>query len=127
MSTIPDSLRYAASHEWVRVDNDLGTVGITDHAQNALSDVVYVDLPKAGAAVKAGAVVAVIESVKAASDIYAPISGEVVEVNPELTSKPELVNKDPYGAGWLFRVRISTATELDQLKNAADYKALIKE
>src|ERR1700761_7492888 len=102
MSQIPDSLRYAASHEWVRVDNDLATVGITDHAQAELSDVVYVDLPKPGAQVKAGAVAAVIESVKAASDIYAPLTGEVVEANAALGSKPELVNQDPYGEAWLF-------------------------
>jgi glycine cleavage system H protein len=127
MSQIPDSLRYAASHEWVRVDNDLGTVGITDHAQAELSDVVYVDLPKVGAQVTAGAVAAVIESVKAASDIYAPISGEVVEINGELVAKPELINQDPYGAAWLFRVKIANATELDKLKDAAGYKAAINE
>lgn len=127
MSQIPDSLRYAASHEWVRVDNDLGTVGITDHAQAELSDVVYVDLPKVGAQVKAGAVAAVIESVKAASDIYAPVSGEVVEINGELTAKPELINQDPYGAAWLFRVKIANAAELDKLKDAAGYKASINE
>jgi glycine cleavage system H protein len=127
MSQIPDSLRYAASHEWVRVDNDLGTVGITDHAQAELSDVVYVDLPKVGAQATAGAVIAVIESVKAASDIYAPVSGEIVEINSELTAKPELVNQDPYGAAWLFRVKIANATELDNLKDAAAYKAAINE
>ena len=127
MSQIPDSLRYAASHEWVRVDNDLGTVGITDHAQAELSDVVYVDLPKVGVRVKAGTVAAVVESVKAASDIYAPVSGEVVEINGELTAKPELINQDPYGAAWLFRVKIADATELDQLKDAAAYKASINE
>lgn len=127
MSQIPDSLRYAASHEWVRVDNDLGTVGITDHAQAELSDVVYVDLPKVGAQVTAGAVAAVIESVKAASDIYAPVSGEVVEINGELTAKPELINQDPYGTAWLFRMKIANATELDKLKDAAGYKASINE
>jgi glycine cleavage system H protein len=124
MSQIPDSLRYAASHEWVRVDDDLATVGITDHAQAELSDVVYVDLPKPGAQAKAGAV---IESVKAASDIYAPVSGEVVEVNAALTGKPELVNKDPYGEAWLFRVKIANASELDKLMDAAAYKASINE
>jgi glycine cleavage system H protein len=127
MSQIPDSLRYAASHEWVRVDDDLGTVGITDHAQAELSDVVYVDLPKVGAQVTAGAVAAVIESVKAASDIYAPVSGEVVEINGELVAKPELINQDPYGTAWLFRVKIANATELDKLKDAAGYKAAINE
>jgi glycine cleavage system H protein len=127
MSQIPDSLRYAASHEWVRVDNDLATVGITDHAQSELSDVVYVDLPKVGAQVKAGAVAAVIESVKAASDIYAPVSGEIVETNAALGTKPELVNQDPYGAAWLFRVKIANAGELDKLMDAAGYKASINE
>src|ERR1700761_6493962 len=127
MSQIPDSLRYAKSHEWTRVDNDLATVGITDHAQSELSDVVYVDLPKVGAKVRAGAVAAVIESVKAASDIYAPASGEVVEANPALTAKPELVNKDSYGEAWLFRVKIANATELDKLMDAAGYKASINE
>jgi glycine cleavage system H protein len=127
MSQIPDTLRYATSHEWVRVDNDLATVGITDHAQSELSDVVYVDLPKVGAQVKAGAVAAVIESVKAASDIYAPISGEVIEANAALTAKPELVNQDPYGGAWLFRVKIANATELDKLMDAAAYKTSINE
>jgi glycine cleavage system H protein len=127
MSQIPDTLRYAASHEWVRVDNDLGTVGITDHAQSELSDVVYVDLPKVGAQATAGAVIAVIESVKAASDIYAPVSGEIVEINIALTAKPELINQDPYGAAWLFRVKIVNATDLDKLKDAAAYKASINE
>jgi len=127
MSQIPASLRYAASHEWVRVDNDLATVGITDHAQAELSDVVYVDLPKPGAQVKAGAVAAVVESVKAASDIYAPVSGEVVEANPALAAKPELVNQDPFGEAWLFRVKIANAAELDKLMDAAGYKASINE
>jgi glycine cleavage system H protein len=127
MSQIPDSLRYATSHEWIRVDNDLGTVGITDHAQNALSDVVFVDLPKVGAQATAGAVIAVIESVKAASDIYAPVTGEIVEVNGALVAKPELINQDPYGEAWLFRVKIANAPELDKLKDAAAYKASINE
>ena len=127
MSQIPDSLRYATSHEWVRVDNDLATVGITDHAQAELSDVVYVDLPKAGAQLKAGTTAAVIESVKAASDIYAPVSGEVVETNAALVAKPELVNQDPYGEAWLFRVKLANATELDKLMDAAAYKTSINE
>ena len=127
MSQIPDSLRYTASHEWVRVDNDLATVGITDHAQAELSDVVYADLPKIGAQVKAGAAAAVVESVKAASDIYAPLTGEIVEANGALTSKPELINQDPYGEAWLFRIKIANATEVDQLLDAAGYKARINE
>jgi len=125
MSNLPEQLRYAASHEWIKVEGAVGTVGITDHAQHELSDVVYVDLPKVGAQITAGTTVAVIESVKAASDIYAPVSGEVVEVNGDLVKKPELVNQDPYGAAWLFRIKLSKPTELDSLKDAAGYKAQI--
>ena len=127
MSTIPDELRYAASHEWIKVEGETGTVGITDHAQQELSDVVYVDLPKVGAQVTAGAVAAVIESVKAASDIYSPVSGEVTEVNADLVKKPELVNQDPYGAAWLFRVKLAKPAEVEALKDAAGYKAQIGE
>jgi len=124
MSTIPEQLRYAASHEWIKVEGDTGTVGITDHAQHELSDVVYVDLPKVGAQVTAGAVAAVIESVKAASDIYSPASGEVTAINNELITQPQLVNSDAYGA-WLFRIRLSNPAELAELKDAAGYKAQI--
>jgi glycine cleavage system H protein len=127
MSNIPEQLRYAASHEWIKVEGDTGTVGITDHAQHELSDVVYVDLPKVGAKIAAGAVVAVVESVKAASDIYSPVSGEVVEVNPDLVKKPELVNTDPFGAAWLFRLKLSSPVELNALKDAAGYKAQLGE
>src|SRR5471032_2311073 len=127
MSNIPEQLRYAASHEWIKVDGDIGTVGISDHAQHELSDVVYVDLPKAGAKFAAGAVVAVVESVKAASDIYSPVSGEVVETNADLVKKPELVNSDPYGAAWLYKIKLSTPSEVDALKDAAAYKAQIGE
>jgi glycine cleavage system H protein len=127
MSNVPDQLRYAASHEWILVKGDVGTVGISDHAQLELSDVVYVDLPKVGAQVTAGATVAVIESVKAASDIYAPVSGEVTEVNAALTAKPELVNTDPYGEAWLFKVKLSDTGEVDALKDAAGYRAQIGE
>ena len=107
MSNIPAELRYAASHEWVRVEGATGIVGISDHAQSELSDVVYVELPKVGAKVTASSVVATIESVKAASDIYSPVSGEITEANAELTKKPELVNQDPYGAAWLFKIALS--------------------
>ena len=126
MSNIPGQLRYAASHEWIQVEGTVGTVGITDHAQHELSDVVYVDLPKVGAQATAGATIAVIESVKAASDIYSPASGEVTEVNSALTAKPELVNQDPYGA-WLFRLKLSAPAELDALKDAAGYQAQLGE
>jgi len=127
MSNIPEQLRYAVSHEWIKVEGAVGTVGITDHAQHELSDVVYVDLPKVGAQAAAGSTIAVIESVKAASDIYSPVSGEVVEVNGDLVKKPELVNKDPYNAAWLFRIKLSNPSEIDALKDAAGYKALIGE
>lgn len=127
MSQIPDQLRYATSHEWIRVENGIGTVGITDHAQGELSDVVYVDLPKVGATATAGAVIAVIESVKAASDIYAPASGEVIEANSALTAKPELINADPYGNAWLFKLKLSNPAEVSALKDAAAYRAQIGE
>jgi glycine cleavage system H protein len=127
MSNVPDQLRYAASHEWILVKDGVGTVGVSDHAQHELSDVVYVDLPKVGAQVAAGATVAVIESVKAASDIYAPVSGEVTEINGMLVANPELVNSDPYGAAWLFKVKLSNPGEVDALKDAASYRAQIGE
>jgi len=127
MSTIPEQLRYATSHEWIKVDGDTGTVGITDHAQHELSDVVYVDLPKVGAKIASGAVVAVVESVKAASDIYSPVSGEVTEVNAALVKNPELVNNDPFGTAWLYKLKLSAPAELNALKDAAGYKAQIGE
>ncbi len=127
MSNIPDQLRYANSHEWIKVDGDIGTVGISDHAQGELSDVVYVDLPKVGTKLTAGAVIAVVESVKAASDIYSPVSGEIVEANAELVKKPELVNSDPYGAAWLFKIKLSAPAEVSALKDAVAYKAQIGE
>jgi len=127
MSNIPAELRYAASHEWIKVEGTTGTVGISDHAQSELSDVVYVELPKVGAKASAGAVIATIESVKAASDIYAPASGEITEVNSDLVKQPELVNKDPYGAAWLFKMTLSAPEEVEKLKDAAAYKAAIGE
>lgn len=122
---VPDDLKYAESHEWIRVDGDTGTVGITDHAQAELTDIVYVDPPKVGATLTAGAPCAVVESVKAASDIYSPASGEVVEVNAALASDPALVNTVPYGDGWLFKIRLSDASQLAALKSPADYRAQI--
>jgi glycine cleavage system H protein len=103
--TTPNDLLYAKTHEWLRLDQDSGTVGITDHAQKELSDVVYVELPKPGRKIAAGEVIATVESVKAASDIYAPVGGEVTEANPALSSDPGLVNREPYGQGWLFRLK----------------------
>lgn len=116
------ALKYAKSHEWLRVDADgLATVGISEFAQDALGDVVFVELPKSGADVKAGQEVAVVESVKAASDIYSPVSGTIVEVNDTLKDKPELLNSSPLGEGWLFRIKMSDAAEAGKLLDAAAY------
>jgi glycine cleavage system H protein len=122
---VPDDLKYAETHEWVRVEGDTGTVGITDHAQAELTDIVFVELPKVGTAVSPKQAVAVVESVKAASDIYSPVSGEVTETNPALEGNPGLINTDPYGAGWLFKVKLSDPKDLDALKDAAAYKTQI--
>ncbi len=123
MSATP-TLKYAKSHEWIRVDADgLATVGISEFAQDALGDVVFVELPKSGAAVQAGQEVAVVESVKAASDIYSPVSGSIVAVNDALKDKPELLNSSPLDQGWLFRIKLSNAGELTALLDAAGYAA----
>ena len=126
MSNVPSDLKYTASHEWVR-DNGDGTVtvGITDHAQEALGDLVHVELPEIGAEYGAEDGCAVAESVKAASDIYAPVPGVIVEVNEAVQDSPELINSDPYGDGWMIKVAISDATELDQLLDAEAYQAYI--
>ena len=123
MSHTPEELKYAASHEWARLDCDIVTVGISDHAQDALGDLVYVELPSVGDSVQAGDEAGVVESVKAASDIYAPVSGEIVEVNETLVDAPEIVNSAPYTDGWLYRIRISDASELDKLLSADEYAA----
>ncbi|EKM95289.1 MAG: glycine cleavage system protein GcvH [Pseudomonas sp.] len=123
MSEIPSDLRYAASHEWARLEADGSvTVGISDHAQQALGDVVYVELPEVGGQLAAGQEAGVVESVKAASDIYAPVSGEVIAINEALADSPEQVNSDPYGS-WFFRLRPSDKAELDKLLDAAAYQA----
>lgn len=123
MSDIPSDLRYAASHEWARLEADGSvSVGISDHAQQALGDVVYVELPEVGQQLQAGQQAGVVESVKAASDIYAPVSGEVIAVNEQLADTPELVNNEPYGS-WFFRLQPSDPAELDKLLNADAYKA----
>jgi len=118
---VPKNLRYAKTHEWVRVEGDIAVVGITDHAQNELTDVVYVETPTVGSRAEAGKECAVVESVKAASDIYAPVSGDIVAVNEELSSAPELLNQDPYTKGWLFKVKISDPGELNELLSPDDY------
>lgn len=128
MSNVPQELKYATSHEWVRKELDGSfTVGITEHAQELLGDMVFVELPEVDAEVDAGEDVAVAESVKAASDIYAPITGEIVEINEDLEESPELVNSDPYGDGWLFRIRPTDTSELENLLDAEAYMASIEE
>ena len=122
---VPDDLRYNRSHEWVRLEGDIATIGITDHAQEELTDVVFVELPALGRTVDVGDPTAVVESVKAASDIYAPISGEVVEANGAVEADPSLVNTDPYGEGWIFKLRLKDASQLDALLDAAGYRSLI--
>ncbi len=122
---IPENLLYTESHEWTLVEGETATIGITDHAQNELGDVVFVQLPAVGRTVSAGESVAVVESVKAASDIYAPIAGEVVEVNEALPAEPGLLNREPFGAAWLFKIRPASPPDLSKLKSPADYAALI--
>ena len=119
----PDDRKYTKTHEWIKLDNDAATIGITDHAQTALGDITFVELPANGLVVEQGKECGVVESVKAASDIFAPASGEVLESNSELEDKPELINQDPYGNGWMFRMSVSDTGELDSLMDAADYKA----
>jgi glycine cleavage system H protein len=126
MSKAPADLKYTKSHEWVkRMPDGSLTVGITDHAQDLLGDMVFVDLPKAGAKVDAGKDCAVVESVKAASDVYAPVAGEIVEVNGAVVDAPEIVNKDPYGKGWLFRLKPNSKTDVDSLLDAKAYENLV--
>lgn len=128
MSNIPSELRYATSHEWVRNEGDgTVTVGITEHAQELLGDMVFVELPDVGDAISTGDDVAVAESVKAASDIYAPVTGEVVEVNEDLEDSPELVNSDAFGDGWMFKVKLDDAGELENLLDAEGYGNSIDE
>lgn len=125
MSNVPSDLKYAKSHEWVRVQGDTATVGITDHAQHELTDVVFVELPAAGRQLKAGESCAVVESVKTASDIYSPVSGQVVEVNKSVVDNPSLVNTEPYAGGWFYKVKLSQPTDLDNLLGPDQYKAQV--
>ena len=128
MSKIPAELKYVKSHEWLRAESDgTVTVGITDHAQNALGDLVFVEVPQTGRTVKAEEACAVVESVKAASDVYAPIAGEVVEGNTALADQPELVNQDPYGKGWLYRLKPANAADLGKLLDAKGYEQALKD
>ena len=126
MSTYPEEFRYTKEHEWVKPEGGIGTVGITDHAQEELGDIVYVDLPKIGAKLEKGKSLGSVESVKAVSDIYSPVSGEVTEVNELLTTKPEKLNEDPHGAAWLIKLRMTAPEELTQLLTAKDYQNYIE-
>ena len=120
-SQVPAELKYAKSHEWLRLAGDSGTVGITDHAQHELTDVVFVELPVVGRQVKAGEACAVVESVKTASDIYSPVSGEVTEVNNAVAQNPALTNSEPFSGGWFFKIKLSAPAEANALLSAADY------
>lgn len=121
----PENLLYSKEHEWVLIDGEAATVGITDYAQNSLGDIVYVELPKVGSRLEQFGNAGVVESVKAVSDLFTPISGEVVEVNESLSDDPAAVNRDPYGAGWLFKVRTGDPTETSNLLDAAAYEKLV--
>lgn len=122
---VPDNLRYSESHEWILVEGDTGTVGITEHAQAELTDIVFAEPPAVGKSFKAGDVAAVVESVKAASDIYSPVSGEIIARNDAIEQTPALLNTDPFGEGWIFKIRLSNPSELSALKDPAAYKAQI--
>jgi glycine cleavage system H protein len=126
MNDIPEGLRYAKSHEWLKPEGDgTATLGITAYAQDSLGDITFVQLPKVGASLAAGAVFGVVESVKAASDLYAPVAGTVIAANPALTASPETVNKSPYGEGWLIKIRLADPSEAIGLLDAAGYQALV--
>ena len=122
----PDNFRYTKQHEWVRAEGEAGTIGITFHAQKELGDIVYVDLPKPGTVVEQGKVMGSVESVKAVSEIFAPVSGEIVEINESLADAPEKLNLDPHGEAWLVRIKLSTPSEVDGLLSAADYNAYVE-
>ena len=124
---VPSDLRYTKDHEWVRLDGDTATIGVTDFAAGQLGDVVFVDLPAVGRAVEQFATFGVVESVKAVSDLYAPLTGEVLEVNGELGGKPELVNSDPFGDGWMIKVKVADAAQFEELLDAAGYGKLTSE
>lgn len=123
----PENFRYTKEHEWVSVEGDIGTVGITDHAQHELGDIVYVDLPKVGSVVTQGGTLGSVESVKAVSDIYSPVSGEVAEINESLAQKPERLNEDPHGEAWLVKIRLTKPDDVSKLLSTADYRTYIGE
>jgi glycine cleavage system H protein len=121
----PDELKYSKEHEWLRLEGGVATIGISEFAQDELGDIVYVEQPKVGDTVRQNEQFGVVESVKTVSDLYSPVTGEVVEVNDEVANSPELINKDPYGNGWIIKVKPADEAELDNLLNAADYKEMI--
>jgi len=127
MSDVPTELKFLSTHEWVLVEDNVATIGVSDHAQELLGDLVYVELPEQGSTVAAGDSVGVIESVKAASDTYAPVSGEIIEVNDELEDSPEKINNDPYGDGWMYKIAIEDPEEVENLLNAEAYSNSIAE
>jgi glycine cleavage system H protein len=127
MTELPNDRRYTSTHEWVKLDNDFLLIGITNHAQELLGDMVYVELPHIGDVINAGDEMGVVESVKAASDFYAPINGEVIEINNKVSEDPSLVNKDPYGAGWLVKIKAADTHDLDKLLNAEQYQNATQE
>ena len=124
---VRDDLYYTKEHEWAKIEGDIAIIGITDYAQSELGDILYVELPSEGKTVSAGEVLATVEAVKAVSDVYAPLSGEVDEVNEILSTTPEIINKDPYGEGWMVKIKMSNPDEVEQLLSPADYRDLIGE
>jgi len=126
MSDIPKNLKYTEEHEWIRMEGSVGVCGITDYAQEMLTDIVYVELPEVDIEIGQGEQVAVVESVKAVSDVYAPLAGTIIEINEELEDSPEMVNDDPYGEGWIFKIEIEENDELEELMDAEEYAAFIE-
>ncbi len=124
---IPEGLKYTKEHEWIQVDGEVGIVGITDYAQNELSDIVFVELPEVGQKVAKGERVATLEAVKTVADVYSPVTGEVIEVNERLTDEPDLINRDPYGDGWIVKIKIENPDELNDLLSAEEYEKLVEE
>ena len=125
--SVPTDLKYTKDHEWVRIEGDTATFGVTDHAQEALGDIVFVELPEVGRSVDAGEAYGVVESVKAVSDVYAPVAGEVIEINEALEGEPDLVNSDPYGTGWIIKMKISDNNDSAELMNPEEYTAFLDE
>lgn len=124
---VPEELKYTEEHEWVKIEGDIAIVGITDFAQNELSDIVYVELPEVGKNIKKGDVIATVEAVKTVADVYSPVSGEIIEVNEKLKDEPSIINNDPYGEGWIAKVKMENPEEINALLDHAAYKKLVEE